>query len=55
MNRYAMGGYQPLEADGIEPSVGWEQFPQLSLGFPPGEAKNSEDFGLYHSSKRSIA
>ena len=23
MNRYAMGGCQPLEADEIEPSVGW--------------------------------
>ena len=32
MNRYAMGGYQPLEADGIEPSVGWEQFPTRTVG-----------------------
>ena len=42
-----MGGYQPLEADGIEPSVGWEQFPQLSLGFPRGEAVmgNNRHFG----------
>ena len=27
-----MGGYQPLEADGIEPSVGWEQFPTRTVG-----------------------
>ena len=42
-----MGGYQPLEADGIEPSVGWEQFPQLPLGFPRGEAVmiNNRHFG----------
>ena len=33
--------------------------PLISLAalssFPPGEAKNSKDFGLYHSSNHSIA
>ena len=35
------------EADGIEPSVGWSQLPQLPLGFPRGEAvmTNNRHFG----------